>query len=184
VRWVVQASFDRIDAAKAAFYPRFDIRAFYGFNALHLSDLFNHASQQFNLIPGLTLPLFDGGRLDANLGGARTASNTLIAQYNQAVLNAVRDVAVTGTRLQALDNEAKLQRQKVQAVSFARGSAQARYQRGLGSRYLAMEARQPLIAEQIALLTVDGQRIGQEIALAKALGGGYRAEAPVELKPR
>lgn len=77
-----------------------------------------------------------------------------------------------------------LQRRKVQAVSFARDSAEARYQRGLGSRYLAMEARQPLIAEQIAQLTVDGQKISQEIALAKALGGGYRADPPVELKPR
>jgi multidrug efflux system outer membrane protein len=184
LRWVVQASFSRIDAAKAAFYPRFDIRAFFGFNALHLSDLFMRASQQINLIPGLTLPIFDGGRLNANLGGARTASNTLIAQYNQAVLNAVRDVAITGTRLQALDDEAQLQRRKVQAVSFVRDSAEARYQRGLGSRYLAMEARQPLIAEQIAQLTVDGQKISQEIALAKALGGGYRADPPVELKPR
>ncbi len=100
------------------------------------------------------------------------------------MLNAVRDVAITGTRLQALDQEASLQRQKVQAVAFARDSAEARYQRGLASRYLAMEARQPWIAEQIAQLSVDGQKISQDIALAKALGGGYRAEPPVALKPR
>lgn len=184
LRWYVQASFDRIDAARAAFYPSFDIRAFFGFNALHLADLFTHASQQINLIPGLYLPIFDGGRLNANLGGTRTTSNTLIAQYNQAVLNAVRDVAITGTRLQDLDTEAELQRRKVQSVSFVRDSAEARYQRGLGSRFLAMEARQPLIAEQIALLNVNGQKISQEIALAKALGGGYLADAPVELRPR
>ena len=36
MRWYVEASFDRIDAAKAAFYPSFDIKAFFGFNALHL----------------------------------------------------------------------------------------------------------------------------------------------------
>jgi len=184
MRWVVQSSFDRIDAAKAAFYPRLDIRAFFGFNSLHLSDLFTHGAQQINLIPGLVLPIFDGGRLNAGLDSARTGSNTLIAQYNQAVLNAVRDVAITGTRLQALDDEAQLQRRKVQSVSFVRDSAEARYQRGLGSRYQAIEAMQPVIAEQIALLTVDGQKISQEIALAKALGGGYRAEEPVVLKPR
>ncbi|WP_268989193.1 hypothetical protein [Cupriavidus necator] len=44
-----------------------------------------------------------------------------------------------------------------------------------------MEARQPLIAEQIALLSVDGQKISQEIAVAKAHGSGYRADPPVEL---
>jgi outer membrane protein, multidrug efflux system len=184
LRWYVEASFDRIDAAKAAFYPSFDIKAFFGVNALHLSDLFTHASQQINLIPGLYLPIFDGGRLNANLGGAREGSNLLIEQYNEAVLNAVRDVAQTGSRLQALDSETELQEQRIESVTFARDSVEAHYQRGLTSQLAALEARQPVIAEQVALLTLNGQMLSQEIALTKALGGGYRAEAPVELKPR
>ena len=184
LRWYVEASFDKIDAAKAAFYPSFDIRAFFGYNALHLSDLFTHASQQINLIPGLYLPIFDGGRLNANLSGAREGSNLLIEQYNQAVLDAVRDVAQTGSRIQALDAEAQLQRQRIDSRVFARDSVQAYYQRGLTSRLTALEARQPVIAERVALLTLDGQKLSQEIALTKALGGGYRADPPVELKPR
>ncbi|MFM0549233.1 MdtP family multidrug efflux transporter outer membrane subunit [Paraburkholderia strydomiana] len=184
MRWYVEASFHRIDAARAAFYPSFDIKAFFGFNALHLADLFTHASQQINLIPGLTLPIFDGGRLNANLSGAREGSNLLIEQYNQAVLNAVRDVAQTGSRLQALDAEAQLQKQRIEFVAFARDSVEAHYQRGLASRVAALEARQPVIAEQVALLTLNGQMLGEEIALTKALGGGYRADPPVELTPR
>ncbi|MEM5383426.1 MdtP family multidrug efflux transporter outer membrane subunit [Paraburkholderia phymatum] len=184
MRWYVESSFDRIDAAKAAFYPSFDIKAFFGFDALHLADLFTHASQQINLIPGLYLPIFDGGRLNANLSGAREGSNLLIEQYNQAVLNAVRDVAQTGSRLQALDAESELQKQRIESLAFARDSAEAHYQRGLTSRLAALEARQPVIAEQVALLTLDGQMISQEITLTKALGGGYRADPPVELKPR
>ncbi|WP_409936947.1 MdtP family multidrug efflux transporter outer membrane subunit [Paraburkholderia sp. BCC1885] len=184
MRWYVQASFDRIDAAKAAFYPSFDIKTFFGVDALHLADLFTHASQQFNLIPGAYLPIFDGGRLNANLGGARTASNLLIEQYDQAVLDAVRDVARTGSRLQDLDTEAQLQTDKVRAVTFARDSAETHYQHGLADRLTAMEAREPVITEQVTLLEIDGQRLGEDIALTKALGGGYRAGSPVELKPR
>jgi multidrug efflux system outer membrane protein len=184
MRWYVEASFDRIDAAKAAFYPSFDIKAFFGFNALHLADLFTHASQQINLIPGLTLPIFDGGRLNANLSGAREGSNLLIEQYNQAVLNAVRDVAQTGSRLQALDAQTALQKQRIESIAFERDSVEAHYQRGLANRLAALEARQPVIAEQVALLTLNAQVLSQEIALTKALGGGYRADAPVELKPR
>jgi multidrug efflux system outer membrane protein len=184
IRWYVEASFDQIDAAKAAFYPSFDIKAFFGFDALHLKDLFTHASQQINLIPGLHLPIFDGGRLNANLSGAREASNLLIEQYNQAVLDAVRDVAQTGSRLQALDAETALQKQRIESVAFARDSTEASYRRGLTSRLAALEARQPVIAEQISLLTLDGRMLSQEIALTKALGGGYRADPPVEPKPR
>lgn len=184
MRWYVQASFSRIDAAKAAFYPSFDIRAFFGFNALHLSDLFLHSSQQINLIPGLYLPIFDGGRLNANLEGARTDSNTLILQYNQAVLDAVRDVAVTGNEAQTLDTERQLQAARLAAVQFTEQSVDAHYRRGLASRLAAMQARQPVLAEQIALTELDGRRIGQDIALTKALGGGYREAQQAELKPR
>jgi len=184
MRWYVQSSFDRIDAAKAAFYPSFDIKAFFGFDALHLRDLFMHSSQQINLIPGLYLPIFDGGRLNANLSGAREGSNLLIEQYNQAVLNAVRDVAQTGSRLQALDSEAALQQRRIASVAYVRDSVEAHYRRGLTSQLAAFEARQPVIAEQVALLTLSGQMLSQEIALTKALGGGYRADPPVELQPR
>ncbi|WP_296650960.1 MdtP family multidrug efflux transporter outer membrane subunit [Paraburkholderia sp.] len=183
MRWYVQASFKRIDAAKAAFFPSFDIKAFFGVNALHLSDLFTHASQQINFIPGLYLPIFDGGRLNANLSGARAQSNLLIDQYNEAVLNAVRDVAQTGSRLQALDAQFALQGRRVASIDFASNSAKAHYQRGLSSRLAALEARQPVIAEQVVLLTLHGEMISQDIALTKALGGGYRADQPVELTP-
>jgi outer membrane protein, multidrug efflux system len=184
MRWYLESSFDLIDAAKAAFYPSFDIKAFFGVDSVHLSQLFQRASQQIALIPGLSLPIFDGGRLNANLHGTRAASNALIEQYNQAVLNAVRDVAQTASGLQDLDDEASLQAQKVDAVAFASDSAEAHYQTGLADRLTAMEARVPLITEQIGLLTLDAQRTGADIMLIKALGGGYRNASPAQVKPR
>ena len=77
-----------------------------------------------------------------------------------------------------------MQKQRIESVTFVRDSVEAHYQRGLSSRLAALDARQPVIAEQVALLTLNGQALSQEIALAKTLGGGYRAEPPVELKPR
>ena len=177
MRWYVQGSLDQVDAARAAFYPSFDIKAFYALDAIHLDNLFKRSSQQINLLPGLYLPIFDGGRLNANLHNARSASDMLIEQYNQSVLDAVRDVAVSGSRVQSLEEERKLQVEKVEAARFAQASADALHQRGLGSRLAAMESRLPVISEQTALLLVDGQRLHQEIALTKALGGGYQQES-------
>ena len=176
LRWYVQSSFSQIDAAKAAFYPSLDIKALIGLDSLHLDKLFRSASQQINLIPGLYLPIFDGGRLNANLHGTRAASDMLIEQYNQAVLNAVRDVAVSSSRLQALDDERALQMEKVDATRFAQKSAEAHYERGLVSRQIATETRLPVLAEQMALLLLDGQRLAQGIELTKALGGGYTSD--------
>ncbi|SAL60448.1 putative outer membrane efflux protein MdtP [Caballeronia peredens] len=177
MRWLVQSSFSQVDAAKAAFYPSFDIKALIGLDAIHLNKLFRSSSQQINLVPGLYLPIFETAQLNAHLRSTRAASDMLIEQYNQAVLDAVRDVAVSASRLQALDDERALQAERVEAVRFAQQSAEAHYQRGLASRTLATEARVPVLTEQMALLLLDGQRLAQDIALTRALGGGYVAPA-------
>ncbi|MFM0323474.1 hypothetical protein [Caballeronia glebae] len=98
----------------------------------------------------------------------RAESNLLIEQYNEAVLNAVRDVARTGSRLQELDAQTRLQEQRIRSLGFARDRVEALYRRGLSSKTVAL----------------DGQMLSQEIGLRKALGGGYRADTPVELTPR
>lgn len=174
----VQASLSRVDAAKAAFYPHIDIKAFWGYNALSIGDLFKSSFQQFNLLPGLYLPLFDGGRLNAALRSTRTASNILIKQYNQAVLNAVRDVAITSQQLNDLNQQVALQQQKVAAAQLTTDSAQAHYHRGLTSLYLAQEAQRATLTQQLLLVDLDAQQLSCDLLLIKALGGGYRAEQP------
>ncbi|MFM0740160.1 MdtP family multidrug efflux transporter outer membrane subunit [Paraburkholderia xenovorans] len=176
MRWLVEASFDRVDAAKAAFYPSFDITAFFGFNALRMRDLFTHSSQQINLIPGLYLPIFDSGRLNGSLHGARTASNTLIEQYNEAVLDAVRDVAQTGSQIDDLDHRVQLQRERIDAIRVTSDSTDARYQRGLADHTAAIRAKAPLIEGQLTLLQLNGDELEAEIVLTRALGGGYRGD--------
>lgn len=51
MRWYVQASLDQVDSARALFYPSFDIKAFFGLDAIHLDTLFKKTSRQFNFIP-------------------------------------------------------------------------------------------------------------------------------------
>ena len=149
------------------------IKAFFGFDALHIGDLLDKSSRQFNLIPGLSLPLFDGGRLNANLRTARTASNTLIEQYNQAVLNAVRDVAVAGNRLQGVQQQKQLQAARLDATQVGERDAAARYRQGLVSQVTALEAQLPVLSQRAELVEVHGRQMAGEIALIKALGGSY-----------
>lgn len=173
MRWYVQASLDQVDAARALFYPSFDLKVFFGLDSIHIDTLFKSTSRQINVIPGLRLPLFDGGRLNANLKNSRATSNMLIERYNQSVLNAVRDVAINGTRLQTLDDERALQAERVDATRYSQSAAEAAFKRGLGSRLQATEAQLPVLAEQMSLLVLDSQRVIQSIQLIKSLGGGY-----------
>lgn len=158
---------------RALFYPSFDLKVFFGLDSIHIDTLFKSTSRQINVIPGLRLPLFDGGRLNANLKNSRATSNMLIERYNQSVLNAVRDVAINGTRLQTLDDERDLQAERVDATRYTQSAAEAAFNRGLGSRLQATEAQLPVLAEQMSLLVLDSQRVIQSIQLIKSLGGGY-----------
>ena len=103
----------------------------------------------------------------------------LIERYNQSVLNAVRDVAIGGTRLQTLNDERTMQAERVDATRYSQSAAEAAFSRGLGSRLQATEARLPVLAEEMSLLMLDTQRVVQGIQLIKTLGGGYQA-APVK----
>lgn len=173
MRWSVQASLDQVQAARAAFYPSFDIKAFLGFTHIDLGDVLNVNTRQFSLIPGLTLPIFAGGRLNANLHQSRASSNALIEQYNQAVLNAVRDVAIAATKMQALQKQMQLEKNKREQIRQSVDKADANMERGLASRMAARQAKIPLLKEKIQLLDTKSQSLAADISLIKALGGGY-----------
>jgi multidrug efflux system outer membrane protein len=178
MRWYVQASLSQVEVAKAAFYPTFDLRVFYGYDALHTSDLFNRESRQINLIPGLSLPLFDSGRLNANLAQARAQSNTAIAAYDQAVVEAVRQVAQGGIEVDGLEQQLRLQSAELEAVRSAQAGVEAKHARGLVDRVVLAESELPLLAEQNKRIQLRQRRLLAEIGLVRALGGGFRAETP------
>lgn len=175
LRGYVLASLSRVDAAKMAFYPHFDIKAFWGYNALSVGDLFKYSFQQINILPGLYLPLFNGGALNAHLQSARTASNVLIKQYNQAVLDAVRDVAVSSQQLDSLNQQLSMQQQKVAAAQVGADSAQAHYRRGLLSLYASREAQRTALSQQLLFTDMRMQQMTTDISLIQALGGGYQS---------
>jgi hypothetical protein len=70
--------------------PRCDLTAFVGLNALGLDNLLQGSSRQMGITPALRLPIFDGKRLRAQLRGKQADLDTAIAQYNGAVLDAVK----------------------------------------------------------------------------------------------
>ncbi len=175
MRWYVQASLDQVSAARAAFYPSFDLRAFAGFDTLHTNELWRHSSRQLNLVPGLSLPLFDSGRLNANLATARSQSNALIAQYNEMVFQAVKEVAQHSIEIEDLRRRTELHAEQTQAAETVACSAEACRARGLTDLAAAREATLPWLHERLVALDLRGAGLHAEIALLTALGGGYEA---------
>ncbi len=172
--WYIEASLHEVDAAKAAFYPDVNLMAFLQQDALHLSDLFRSSAQQMGVTAGLTLPIFDSGRLNANLDIAQAESNLSVANYNKAVVEAVNQVTRTADEVETL--MAKNQHQQSVEANAARvvALAQARYRAGIVAGTRVSEARIPALQEQLAGLTLQGQYLDATLQLTSALGGGYQ----------
>lgn len=172
--WYIEASLHEVDAAKAAFYPDVNLMAFLQQDALHLSDLFRSSAQQMSVTAGLTLPIFDSGRLNANLDIAQAQSNLSIAHYNKAVVEAVNQVTRCASNVETLMEKNKHQQRVEADAARVVALAQARFNAGIIAGSRVSEARIPALQEQLAGLTLQGQYIDATLQLTSALGGGYK----------
>ena len=172
-RWRVEAAASQVSAARSQFYPNVTLAAFAGFNAIGLDQLLKSGSQQYGFGPSLRLPLFDTGRLRAQLKGSAAEADAAVASYNAAVFDAVRDASDQLTTAGSLQSQA-LQQQALLANSQASlNLAQSRFDAGLGSRLAVLAARSALLVQQRQTLDLQGQTLDSQVSLMRALGGGF-----------
>lgn len=176
-RWRVQASMSKIEAAQASFYPDIDLGASFGLDAITLGKLLQSGSRTLFIGPALSLPLFDSGRLQAQLAGARSERKELIADYNQNVFNVVRDVAQAGARVQGVENQLRLQQENLRASEAQLRNANARLKQGLADRATQINAEMTVRGQVDLGMQLQNQRQDAEINLTVALGGGYRGSS-------
>ena len=159
--------------AKAQFYPNINIAAFAGLSSLGLSNFVLSSSAIFGVGPAIHLPIFEGGRLNANLRGREADANLAVATYNQAVIDAVRELADAVTSIHGLARVATEQAQARAATTDAYNIAVIRYRAGLGN-YLSVLTAQTQQLEQDRLnVDLEARAFELDVDLARALGGGY-----------
>ena len=171
--WYIEASMSEVEAARAAFYPDVNLMAFLQQDALHLSDLFRSSAQQMGVTAGLTLPIFDSGRLNAGLDIAQAQNNLSVANYNKAVVEAVNQVAHTASEVETLMAKNSHQQQVEKDAARVVALAQARFSAGIVAGSRVSEARIPALKEHLEGLLLKGQYVGATLQLTSALGGGY-----------
>ncbi|WP_394779759.1 efflux transporter outer membrane subunit [Undibacterium sp.] len=174
-RWRVEAALSSVDAAKAAFYPDISLTGSVGLDSLTLDKLLAIDSRTLFIGPTLTLPLFDSRRLEARLGSVRSERNEMIADYNQSVFNAVRDVAQQAVNMRGVESQIVQQDEVMHASRDLLKTAQARMKQGLAERSAVLNAELALSRQEYTSLQLQNQQLLTEVALVKALGGGYNA---------
>ena len=174
-RWRIDAARNDIDNAKAQFYPNVNIAAFAGLSSLGLANLVTSSSAIFGVGPAIHLPIFEGGRLNANLQGRDADANLAIAAYNQAVIDAVRDVADAVQSIRGHARIAAEQSQARAATTDAYNVAVIRYRAGLGNYLSVLTAQTSQLAQDRLDADLVARAYDLDVNLARALGGGYDA---------
>jgi multidrug efflux system outer membrane protein len=177
-RWQVEAALKQTDVARAQFLPDLSISALAGLSSIDLGQLFTASSRTFSLTPALHLPLFNSGLLQANYGLSKAQLDSAVAQYNSVVLQAARDVATQALTAQMLAERRTQQEAQLAADERLLAAAKARAAQGVRDARESLAARAQLLQQQDAAVQLQAQAVSTDLALIKALGGGYRMPSP------
>jgi NodT family efflux transporter outer membrane factor (OMF) lipoprotein len=176
-RWRAEAAARRIGVAKASFYPNVNLLGLAGVIAPDIGGLLHSQSSGASVGPAITLPLFDGRKLNANYGGARANYDNAVASYNDAIVQALRETADAVASLSALGARRAATDESLAEQEQAYSLAQMRYRAGLADYQSVLIAENALLTARNAstILRVRGYTLN--VALIRALGGGFRTQA-------
>ena len=182
-RWRVEASSKDVVNAKMQFYPNINLVAFAGLSSIGLNRLIDSGSQQWGVGPALRLPIFDAGRLRANLRGKTADLDAAVESYNSAVIDAVRDAADQVTSMQAISRQQTEQRAAAGAAEGAYEIAVQRYKAGLGNYLNVLTAETSVLAQRRQAVDLSARSLDTQAALIRALGGGYVPSPAAGVQP-
>ena len=178
-RWRVESALRDVDVARAQFYPNVNLMAFAGLASLGYANFFDSTSLTYGAGPAIHLPIFDGGRLRANLRYQEAGIDAAIAGYNEALLRAAREVVDEVGSAQALKRQARTQAEALTAAESAYALSMQRFGAGLVSYLTVLSAESAVIAQRQAGVDLRARQLSTDIALVRALGGGFVGAGPV-----
>jgi len=163
-----------VGVAKSAFYPRVFLTGMAGYQSLSASTFFDWPSHVWALGPSVNLPLFTGGRTRAQLAATRAAYDGTVANYRATVLTAFQEVEDELSAQRLLAAQFGAQNAALAAARHTLDIANHRYQGGLATYLDVATAQSTALTNERTVVQLAGQRLVAEVALIKALGGGWQ----------
>lgn len=165
-----------IGAARAAFFPNIRLTGAAGSASSELSGLFDSGSGYWNFMPSISIPIFNAGRLRANLDYTEISRDIRVAEYEQAVQDAFRDVSDNLSAHETYAEQVQAQRNLLTVSEEYYAVADRRYRTGVDSHLTLLDAQRQLLTARQQLINDRRNQLLSEVNLFKALGGGWTIE--------
>jgi multidrug efflux system outer membrane protein len=163
-----------IGAARAAFFPAISLTASAGKISGELSNLFDSNSGSWLFAPSISLPIFTGGRLQAELDAATIRKEITVAMYEQAIQSAFQEAADALVASSTYVDQLAAQKANLAANQEYHTLARARYQQGLDSFLTLLDAQRSLYTARQRYIAIQLAQLLNQVDLYKALGGGWQ----------
>lgn len=164
-----------VGVAVASLYPRFSLSATGGGESHELGDVLASGTGIWELAANLTAPLWQGGRLRAEVDVARARFDQAVLEYDQAILEALREVAdalaATGNTRYSLESQVRLEIASRQYLELA----SLQYDNGVVPYLDVLDAQRQLFGAELDLSVATRDRLLSVVELYRALGGGWSA---------
>lgn len=173
----LKAANANIGAARAAFFPSISLTANAGTASSQLSGLFDGGSGTWLFQPQINLPIFNAGRLRANLDYAELQEQIQVAHYEDAIQVAFQEVADRLAARTTYQQQLEAQRALLETTERYYDLAERRYRTGIDSYLTLLDAQRQLFGVRQQLIGDRLAQLSSEVELYKALGGGWDANA-------
>lgn len=171
----------RIGAARAAFFPRISLSGSAGHASSELSELFSSGQGAWSFMPVISLPLFAGGRNQANLDLAEIRKSMAVQTYEYSIQSAFTEVQNALTASATLEQEEAARRALLDTYSESLRLSELRYNAGMDDHLRYLEAQRSEFDARMGLVTAETERQLALVSLFRALGGGWQAPAEESL---
>ncbi len=174
----------QVGVAVANFFPRIGLSALYGAQSPNVNHLLDNTFSIWNIAGGLAGPIFEGGQLVETYNAQQALWTGTIAQYEQTVIVAFREVSDALIAQSTLVEQRQAHESQVGALQESVELALLRYNAGRASYFEVLEAEQQLFPAEDALAQAQRDQLLVVVSLYKALGGGWKLTDAQWTQPR
>ncbi|WP_456071743.1 efflux transporter outer membrane subunit [Enterobacter quasiroggenkampii] len=168
-----EAAAEKIKQKKAGFYPSVNLVAFAGFQSLGINNLTRSGSAIGSFGPAISLPIFNTQQLQGDLKYASGEYDIAVNVYNDTLTNALREVSDALTSRASLKDEMLYSQAAVASAEKAYSLTRQRYEGKVADYLDVLSSEDELVAARRKLADVNSRAFTIDVALARALGGGY-----------
>ena len=173
-----KAAAKRITAANADFYPNVNLTGAIGYQSLGLGAMFDKASRMGQFGPALTLPIYSGGAAKAGYQAAFGQAETAAAAYDPTLVMAVKDVADALVNRRAVEAQLGDARQALAHAEEADALMKDRVRAGIANRTSSLATEAAVLIQKRSVTDLESLAFAYDVALVRALGGGYVEQNP------